>query len=174
MFRPYVQSAFVNIITEGVDYFKTTRDIVPSDHYYIWSPMDTIYEKKTIQDSVRMIRTIKYVKRDTLVYSFPTKIAWIYDSNAVKKYLARGNDTEIINFRGNIDTRKEGTAKNAKLVYPVLDVQDVLDTNFVGDLIKDKIVIMGFLGENISDNKWEDKFFTPLNSNYIGKACTEW
>jgi CHASE2 domain-containing sensor protein len=173
IFRPYVKSAFVNIITEGADYFKTTRDIVPSDHYYKWYPLDTIFEKKIIKDSVRMIRTIRYLKKDTLVYSFPTKIAWIYDSNSVKKYLARGNDTEIINFRGNIDTRKEGTAKNAKLVYPVLDVDDVLDTNFVPDLIKGNIVIMGFLGSNISDNKWEDKFFTPLNSNYIGKAYAD-
>jgi CHASE2 domain-containing sensor protein len=173
MFRPYVKSAFVNIITEGEDYFKTTRDIVPSDHYYIWSAMDTTFEEKMIKDTMKVIRKIKYLKKDTMVYSFPTKIAWIYDSNSVKKYLARGKDTEIINFRGNIDTRKEGAAKNAKLVYPVLDVDDVLDTNFVPDLIKGNIIIMGFMGSNIADNRWEDKFFTPLNSNYIGKAYAD-
>jgi CHASE2 domain-containing sensor protein len=173
MFRPFVQSAFVNIITEGEDYFKTTRDIVPSDHYYKWYGKDTTYEKIMVKDTLKVIRKITYLKKDTMVYSFPTKIAWIYDSNSVKKYLARGKDTEIINFRGNIDTRKEGTAKNAKLVYSVLDIQDVLDTNFVPDLITGKIVIMGFLGNNIADNKWEDKFFTPLNNNYIGKAYAD-
>ncbi|MFL5729698.1 MAG: CHASE2 domain-containing protein [Cytophagaceae bacterium] len=173
IFRPYVQSAFVNIITEGEDYFKTTRDIVPSDHYYKWQAMDTTFEKKKLKDSVMVLRKIRYLKRDTMVYSFPTKIAWIYDSNSVKKYLARNRETEIINFRGNIDTRKEGTAKNAKLVYTVLDVDDVMDTNFTADVVKDKIVIMGFLGANIKDNRWEDKFFTPLNSNYIGKAYAD-
>ncbi|HXA00396.1 MAG TPA: CHASE2 domain-containing protein [Cytophagaceae bacterium] len=173
LFRPYVQSAFVNIITEGEDYFKTTRDIVPSDHYYKWRAIDTTFERKMIKDTMNMIRKIKYLKKDTMVYSFPTKIAWIYDSNSVKKYLARGKDTEIINFRGNIDTRKEGASPNAKLVYPVLDVEDVMTTNFVPDLIQGNIIIMGFMGANIADNRWEDKFFTPLNSNYIGKAYAD-
>lgn len=35
---------------------------------------------------------------------------------------------------------------------------------------KGKAVIFGFLGKNIAEDQGEDKFFTPLNNKYIGKA----
>jgi CHASE2 domain-containing sensor protein len=170
MFKRYAHTGFVNVITKGEDEFKTNRDIVPQDHYYKWSVLDTIYKQEVINDTLRLISSIKFKKRDTLVYSFPTKIAWFMDSNAVKKYLKRDKDTEIINYQGNIDTRKTGTATNAKGVFYVLDVDQVLDTVFAPHVIKDKVVLMGFMGHDISQNNWEDKFFTPLNENYIGKT----
>jgi CHASE2 domain-containing sensor protein len=37
-------------------------------------------------------------------------------------------------------------------------------------MIKDKIVIFGFLGEDFTDTSWDDQFFTPLNFKYAGKA----
>jgi CHASE2 domain-containing sensor protein len=169
-FKRYAHSGYVNIITKGEDEFKTNRDIVPQDHYYKWRVLDTLYKQEMIRDTTRLITSIKYLKTDTLVYSFPTKIAWFKDSNAVKKYLARNKDTEIINYQGNVDTRKTGTAVNAKIVFAVLDAQQVLDTAFYDYEVKDKVVLMGFLGEDISQNNWEDKFFTPLNENYIGKT----
>jgi CHASE2 domain-containing sensor protein len=170
MFHQHAHTGYVNVITKGEDEFKTNRDIVPQDHYYKWRVLETVYKKEVINDTLRLITSIKYEKRDTLVYSFPTKVAWFMDSNAVKKYLARNKDTEIINYQGNIDTRKTGTAKNAKAVFTVLDVDQVLDTAFFPDVITNKVVLMGFMGRNISQNNWEDKFFTPLNENYIGKT----
>jgi CHASE2 domain-containing sensor protein len=170
MFTRYAHSAFVNVISEGEDEFKTNRDIVPQDHYYKWRVLDTIYKRETINDTMRLLSFIKYEKRDTLAYSFPTKIAWFMDSNAVKKYLARNKDTEIINYQGNIDTRHTGVAENAKGVFFILDVDHVFNDEFSPEIIKGKVVLMGFLGKNISENNWEDKFFTPLNANYIGKT----
>jgi hypothetical protein len=172
MFRRYAKTAFVNVITEGEDVFKTGRNIVPSDHYYKWYPQDTSFSRTKLNDSTDLlVRTRTFLKVDTLVHSFPTTIAKCYDSAAVRKYLARNKDTETINFRGNIDLRKEGVSNNSKGVYTVLDVQQVMDTAFVADAVKGKIIIMGYLGEELGQNKdVEDKFFTPLNKNYIGKA----
>jgi CHASE2 domain-containing sensor protein len=50
-------------------------------------------------------------------------------------------------------------------------VDQVLDTNaFQDDYIRDKIVIFGFHGENRFDRSWEDRWFTPLNQVYAGRA----
>ncbi|NJM93588.1 MAG: CHASE2 domain-containing protein [Cytophagales bacterium] len=31
-------------------------------------------------------------------------------------------------------------------------------------------MIFGYLGESFNDVSWEDKFYTPLNKTYAGKA----
>jgi CHASE2 domain-containing sensor protein len=55
-------------------------------------------------------------------------------------------------------------------VFYTLDVQDVLTENFVPGMIKDKVVIFGFLGGALGDPSWSDKFYTPLNLKMAGKA----
>lgn len=101
--------------------------------------------------------------------AFSTEIAMIYDSAKANKFLARDNFLEPINYRGNV-VDWHG-ASNYAGRYPVLDWDQALDTSmFVGGMIKDKIVIMGFLGEDLRDTSWDDKFITPLNKNYAGKT----
>ncbi|HET9052920.1 MAG TPA: CHASE2 domain-containing protein, partial [Cyclobacteriaceae bacterium] len=46
----------------------------------------------------------------------------------------------------------------------------VFEGGFLPGMIKDKIVIFGFLGEEFGDPSWEDKFYTPLNLKMAGKA----
>jgi CHASE2 domain-containing sensor protein len=170
MFRRHAHTAYVNVISEGEDEFKTNRDIVPQDHYYKWKVLDSVYKKEVINDTMRLITSVRVLKKDTLDYSFPTKIAWFMDSSKVKKYLARNKETEIINYQGNIDTRMTGVGDNARGVFFILDVDQVLNDQFDPGIIKGKVVLMGFMGSDISQNSWEDKFFTPLNANYIGKT----
>ncbi len=55
-------------------------------------------------------------------------------------------------------------------MFYTLDVEDVRMENFVPEMIKDKIVIFGFLGEYLGDPSWDDKFYTPLNKKLAGKA----
>lgn len=141
MFMKHASTGFADMITEGRDVFKTARECIPKD-----------------------------MVADTLVYSFPTLLAHIYDSNAVKKYLSRNKDTEIINFEGNVDMRQEGVSSNSKTTFFALDAQQVLLEEFEPDVIKDKIVIMGYMGPNFNESDWKDKFFTPLNINYVGKT----
>jgi CHASE2 domain-containing sensor protein len=52
----------------------------------------------------------------------------------------------------------------------VLDWMDVLEENFSPSVFEDKIVILGYLGEDLSDTSWEDKLYTPLNMEYAGRT----
>jgi len=101
--------------------------------------------------------------------AFSVQMAMLFDSAKTKRFLARKNASEIINYRGNIVDWYG--ASNYAGRYAVLDWDQALDTSmFAGGLIKDKIVIMGFLGKDLRDTSWDDKFFTPLNKNYAGKT----
>jgi CHASE2 domain-containing sensor protein len=101
--------------------------------------------------------------------AFSTKIAMVYDSVKTKKYLEREKYSETINYRGNIvDWHGASTFAGR---YAVLDAEQALDTNmFMPSMIKDKIVILGFLGADLTDTSWDDKFITPLNKTYAGKT----
>lgn len=101
--------------------------------------------------------------------AFSVKIASLYDSAKTEKFLRRGNHQEIINYRGNIIDWHGASTYPGR--YFVLDYDQALDTSqFVPSLIKDKIVIMGFLGKDLRDPSWEDKLFTPLNKKLGGRA----
>ncbi|MFN8414883.1 MAG: CHASE2 domain-containing protein [Cytophagaceae bacterium] len=143
MFMQYATPAFADVITKGHDYIKYARHCVP-----------------------------KQVFNDSVVLSFPTQIAMVYDSAKANRYLKRGNDVEVVNFQGNIDTRKEGRSVNSKPVFFALDVEDVFN-GFDPSIIKDKIIIMGYMGKSFGDHTWEDKFCTPLNDEYIGRALPD-
>jgi CHASE2 domain-containing sensor protein len=101
-------------------------------------------------------------------YAFAIKMALLYDSAKTKAFLQRGNFKEIINYRGNVVDFFGST--NYPNVFYALDVDDVMNENFVSEMIKDKIVIFGFLGEYFGDPNWVDKFYTPLNKKLAGKA----
>lgn len=101
--------------------------------------------------------------------AFALEIARYVDSQKVQKFLDRKNDVELINFRGNYDqfysldldafVGREDT--NGFMVNPELPIS-----------LKDKIVIMGFMGENFATAGLtrEDKFHTPMNPRYAGKS----
>jgi CHASE2 domain-containing sensor protein len=101
--------------------------------------------------------------------AFSVKMASLYDSARVSRLLARKKFSEVINYRGNIVDWFH--ASNYAGRYQVLDVEQALDTAlFLPAMLKDKIVIMGFLGSDLADTSWDDKFFTPLNTKYAGKS----
>jgi CHASE2 domain-containing sensor protein len=93
-------------------------------------------------------------------YAFAAKVAQLYDSLAFNDLLARGNQKEIIHYRGNLKS------------FYVLDVEDALDSTADLEIVRDKIVLMGFLGDDVSNpfQSIEDRFFTPINERYIGKT----
>ncbi len=93
----------------------------------------------------------------TSVPSFTSRVIARYDPAALHALQQRRNDLEIINFRGNMD----------KFF--------VIDASLPGTIpspafIKGKIVLMGFMGRDISSPELEDKFYTPLNPRPAGKT----
>ncbi len=113
--------------------------------------------------------------------AFAVQVAMLFDSVKTKKFLARENETEVINYRGNFEI-EDVRLKNLKKVdlgntdilrkvsFTALDVEDVMRENFDPSVIKDKIVLIGFLGSYFGDPAWNDKFFTPLNKKIGGRA----
>jgi CHASE2 domain-containing sensor protein len=140
-FSQYGSSGFCNLITPGDSGYLTCRT---------FKPVDSV--------------------RGHIENAFAIEIANHVDPGKAEKFLARKKDVEIINFRGNKD------------YFYSLDVTDLLGhddgSGFIQEpelniSLKDKIVIMGFMGENFgpsSDLTREDKFHTPINKNYAGKA----
>jgi CHASE2 domain-containing sensor protein len=95
--------------------------------------------------------------------AFPVKVAQVYQPTVVKPFLERDNTYEHINYRGNFTSGS----------FYALDVADIFDPDMEESLqmlVKDKIVLMGFMGENFQSRTLEDKLYTPLNENYVGKA----
>jgi CHASE2 domain-containing sensor protein len=121
--------------------------IVESDDYY---------------KSCRSFSPKEKVRNQTEL-AFPVKVAQVYKPDIVKSFLDRNNTYEHINYRGNFT----GGA------FYALDVADIFDPSMedaLEELIKDKIVLMGYMGENFQSRTLEDKLYTPLNENYVGKA----
>lgn len=101
--------------------------------------------------------------------AFAVRMAMCFDSLKTQKFLDRGNESEIINYRGNVVDFYGAAAYSGQ--YPLLDPDQALDPDqFDESMIKGKIVIFGFLGQNMFDTSWDDKFFTPINKKYAGKA----
>jgi CHASE2 domain-containing sensor protein len=97
--------------------------------------------------------------------SFAAQIAMIYDSTKGKTFIDRyrrrpvDDKAESINFTGNLE------------VFTKLDVADVLDGNFDPEIIKDKIVLFGYLGSEYTNPYWdEDKYYSPMNEVQIGRT----
>jgi CHASE2 domain-containing sensor protein len=101
-------------------------------------------------------------------YAFAVQIAMQYDSIKTQKFLDRNNYKEVINYRGNVFDIFQST-KYPQMFY-TLDIEDVRTGNFMGEMIKDKIVIFGFLGSYLGDPSWDDKFYTSLNNKLAGRA----
>jgi CHASE2 domain-containing sensor protein len=122
------------------------------------------------QDDVKTCRTFNPEIKvgDKIQRAFSVELAMAYDSAITRKFLSRDNYSEVINYRGNVYDIFGST--NYHQMFFTLDVEDVMNENFVPEMIKGKIVILGFLGGYLGDPSWDDKFYTPLNKKLAGKA----
>ncbi|MFY0685981.1 MAG: CHASE2 domain-containing protein [Cyclobacteriaceae bacterium] len=101
-------------------------------------------------------------------YAFPVMLAMAMDSAKTQKFLDRGNMFEPVNYKGNV---MDFGQTNFGTRYYALDVYDLFSENFVPEMIKDKVVILCYMGKFLGDLQTrEDKYFTPLNKRYVGKS----
>ena len=151
--------------------FDTLRRSDPAFRDYALSEgFATLETGAAFQDDVKTCRSVNpmMVVSDTVHRAFSVELALAYDSAKANKFLKRGNYSEVINYRGNVFD-VQGTTNYPQMFY-TLDVDDVYNENFVSEMIKDKIVIFGYLGTYLGDPSWDDKFYTPLNKKLAGKA----
>lgn len=114
---------------------------------------------------------------ESIEYCFGAKVAGMYMPESLERLDKRGRDTERINFIGNIYIpffqEKYPKRTIPELPFPYyrsFDFSEVFNFEFDSLDFKNKIVLLGFLGERIYIDEGQDKFYTPLNHNYIGKA----
>lgn len=135
----------------------------------------------TYQEDVKHCRSIvprMVVNGEEQLY-FGVQIAMQYDSAKAKRFLARRNEEELINFRGNIEVmqlrvRSEKNDETSSTHFPtmfyVVDADQLLRGEVLPEMFRNNIVILGYLGDYLGDSAWEDKFFTPLNKVVAGRA----
>ncbi len=107
--------------------------------------------------TIRAFRPYSFVN-NSIVKAFSVKVVESYDKNAFLNLVKRTNESEIINYRGNIDK------------FKTLDTEVFLDKNPDLSFLKNKIVLMGFLGNSLTEKTLEDIYFTPLNETYAGRS----
>lgn len=90
--------------------------------------------------------------------SFPSQILKLAYPDKYEKLINRNNQVEVINFRRNINK------------YRTIDVDELFSNQSDLSSINGKIVLLGFLGENIKTKITEDLYFTPMNERFIGKS----
>ncbi len=142
MFLQNAHLGFANLITpaRNQDNFKVCRSFTPIEH--------------TSKGEQQL---------------FALKLAELYSPETAQRFLERGNEVELINYGGNVISTN---SKNSEFTnkFTVLDWMDIFEENFTPDLFEDKVVILGYLGEDLWDNSWEDKLYTPLNMEYAGRT----
>lgn len=135
----------------------------------------------TYQEDVKHCRSIvpKMIVNGKEKLYFGVQIAMQYDSAKARRFLARNNEEELINFRGNIEVmqlrvRSEKNDETSSTHFPtmfyVVDADQLLRGEVLPEMFRDNIVILGYLGDYLGDSAWEDKFFTPLNKVVAGRA----
>ena len=110
--------------------------------------------------------------------AFAVKIAAHIDPEIPATLKKRHLEKEWINFR-----RKQPGKLNS--IYPInseglthyamVDISDFIAEadNYKDDYFKDKIVLIGFNGDNNSYLSMQDRYFTPLNEKYSGRSLPD-
>jgi CHASE2 domain-containing sensor protein len=152
-FMEGAQKGLVNLITEA------TRDNI---------------ERSDLAGGLATCRTFSPREKINGVehLAFAVRLAQIYKPEVADRFLKRGNEVEYINYYGNYE--KFGYMN----YYQLFEMADAVQEGDEGakaalkNLFKGKIVLLGFTGvEDIHKvTSDEDRFYTPLNENYVGKA----
>jgi hypothetical protein len=121
-----------------------------------YSNMITAGSDKEYKTSRTFTPFLNYKK--TKMLHFAVYLANAANPNAVNKFIDRNEQVEIIKYSGNQDK------------FYVLDVEHIFDPKVDKSFLKNKIVLMGYMGETLNKSDWEDMFYSPLNRRYVGKA----
>ncbi|WP_161598211.1 CHASE2 domain-containing protein [Maribacter flavus] len=119
------------------------------------------YSNFNFDDESAVIRNFRgvYKKNDTILEAFGTAVS--------KKFRASDWDMGMDNFL-SIDRPINYTGNRD--FFLVLEYDEIMNDEF-SHLMKDKIVMVGYLGNPIQHRfDLEDKHFTPMNPRFVGKS----
>lgn len=162
-------------------YFDSAEYSDPMFTRYATSAFANFPSEAEYQEDVKQCRTFfpRISVNGKYENSFAVELVRRYDSTKLKKLFDRGIDEEIINYRGNVElmnvklkelANKDIETTNFHVMFYAIDINKVMAGDFDSLLFKDKIVLMGYLGNYFGDPSWEDKWFTPLNKKVAGRA----
>ncbi|MEQ8924892.1 MAG: CHASE2 domain-containing protein [Fulvivirga sp.] len=154
---------------EVYDYLYLSDSMFIKNAHSAIANLDTDAE---FQDDIKICRKFP-PKREVLgtgeeYLAFAAKMAQLYDPSSTEPLLERDKDFEIINYRGDFVNFFDQSRFSTR--FYALDWYQVLQEDFVPEIIEGKIVLFGYLGEEFGAAQWEDKFFTPLNTKIAGRA----
>jgi CHASE2 domain-containing sensor protein len=115
---------------------------------------------KVIRDFIPQIVN----QKEDQFLAFSAAIARLYDTKNYEKLILRNKESEIINYIGNEHS------------FKVYNGSDVLQYSYNLSNLKDKIVLLGFMGSQRSATQLDnlnDLFYTPLNPNLWGKSLPD-
>lgn len=123
-------------------------------------------------DHVKTIR--EYTTTENLntdeVHSFALELVKNYNPEVFISHKNEKKSKGVINYFGNIMSKTNAKQSN----YLAVDIPQIISGETSKNLFRNKIVILCYLGEYVGDDSSiEDKFFTPLNSNYSGKSLPD-
>jgi CHASE2 domain-containing sensor protein len=116
-------------------------------------PNDDKVSFKTIRD----FRPLSKVN-GSIIPALASKVVEIYDTDAYRYLMNRQKGIEKINYTGNFNR------------FYYLDADQVLSGEENLEFLRNKIVLIGFMGTDLNNKTLEDIYFTPLNERYAGKS----
>ena len=163
---------FMAIKNAGNVILSSKLDSVMPDgsHKHIHEPYTLFHTASTsayanlvtgLDDGFRTSRVITPSEKvgDSVVWSFPAELTKAFDKEAFDLLKERDKALETINWVGNVDHFFRYSARD--IFKGKVDLQ----------LLKDKLVILGYLGPKLGEVlDYEDAFFTPLNNHPVGRA----
>lgn len=107
---------------------------------------------KTVRDFDKFIEY-----NDTIVNAFTAEIMHIYDSTIFETFMQRKGKVQLINFRGG------------ELPFISFDAEQISDSNKNLEIIKDKIVLLGYMRQyQGAPFDLDDSHFSPLKRSEHG------
>ncbi len=142
---------------DGLASLKTSTDIFKTAYvgYTNFIGTDARYS------NIRYFKPVLNVG-NTSYNSFAVALAKMSNTDATNEFLNRNNENEIINYIGNYNS------------FLSFEKDEILEGEVDPELFRDKVVIIGFLGNTIGDQQnVEDRFFTPLNPQISGRSVPD-
>jgi len=154
------QNIVVATVLEGYsaekDYFEREAGCDTSFSSYTRTGFANFPGNKT--NTVRIFSYEENV-REHSVYAFSAELSRYYDPTSIEVLKKRREDLTRIHYTSNSES------------FLRFEPETILDTTInLGEILKDKIILIGYLEDYKPDDPIIDRFFTPLNERYTGRT----